>query len=51
MRIGDPVFTIGNALDLGVSVSEGIISALDRDIRSSPYDAYIQTDAALNYVY
>ena len=49
MRIGDPVFTIGNALDLGVSVSEGIVSALDRDIRSSPYDAYIQTDAALNH--
>ena len=49
VRIGEPVFTIGNALDLGVSVSEGIISALDRDIRTSPYDAYIQTDAALNH--
>ncbi len=49
VRIGDPVFTIGNGLDLGVSVSEGIVSALDRDIRTGPYDAYIQTDAALNH--
>ncbi len=49
LRIGDPVFTIGNALGLGISVSEGIVSALDRDIRTSPYDAYIQTDAALNH--
>ena len=49
LRIGDPVFTIGNALGLGISVSEGIVSALDRDIKTSPYDAYIQTDAALNH--
>ena len=49
VQIGDPVFTIGNALDLGVSVSEGIVSALDRDIRTGPYDSYIQTDAALNH--
>jgi serine protease Do len=49
MRIGDPVFTIGNALGVGTSVSEGIISALDRNIRTSPYDAYLQTDAALNH--
>ncbi|MBV9749919.1 MAG: trypsin-like peptidase domain-containing protein [Acetobacteraceae bacterium] len=49
VQIGDPVFTIGNGLDLGVSVSEGIVSALDRDIRTGPYDSYIQTDAALNH--
>ncbi|MBV8614755.1 MAG: trypsin-like peptidase domain-containing protein [Acetobacteraceae bacterium] len=49
LRIGDPVFTIGNALGLGISVSEGIVSALDRDIKTSPYDDYIQTDAALNH--
>ena len=49
VRIGDPVFTIGNALGLGTSVSAGIVSALDRDIKTSPYDAYIQTDAALNH--
>ena len=49
MRIGDPVFTIGNALGIGTSVSEGIISAIDRDIRTGPYDAYLQTDAALNH--
>jgi serine protease Do len=49
VRIGDTVFTIGNALGLGVSVSEGIVSALDRNIRTSPYDAYLQTDAVLNH--
>ncbi len=49
LRIGDPVFTIGNALGVGISVSKGIVSALDRNIRTSPFDAYIQTDAALNH--
>ena len=48
LRIGEPVFTIGNPLALGTSVSAGIVSALDRDIRKSPYDAFIQTDAAIN---
>lgn len=49
LRIGEPVFTIGNPLALGTSVSAGIVSALDRDIRKSPYDAFIQTDAAINH--
>jgi serine protease Do len=30
-------------------VSAGIISALNRDLMSSPYDDYIQTDAAINH--
>jgi serine protease Do len=46
---GDEVIAIGNPLGLGESVSSGIVSALDRDIHSSPYDAYIQTDAAINH--
>lgn len=49
LRIGDPVVVIGNPLGLGVSVSAGIVSALNRDIRTGPFDDYIQTDAAINH--
>jgi serine protease Do len=48
LRIGDPVFAIGNPLGFGGSASAGIVSALNRDIMLSPYDDYIQTDAAIN---
>ncbi|WP_343560140.1 DegQ family serine endoprotease [Kiloniella sp. b19] len=47
-RIGDWVIAIGNPFGLGGSVSAGIISARARDIRSGPYDDFIQTDAAIN---
>jgi serine protease Do len=43
------VFAIGNALGVGISVSSGIVSALNRDIEDSPYDDFIQTDAAINH--
>ncbi len=49
VRVGQPVVAIGNPLGLGGSVSAGIISALNRDLMSSPYDDYIQTDAAINH--
>jgi serine protease Do len=49
LRIGDPVFAIGNPLGVGVSASAGIVSALNRDIMDSPYDEFIQTDAAINH--
>jgi serine protease Do len=49
LQIGDPVFAIGNALGVGISVSGGIVSGLNRDIMDSPYDDYIQTDAAINH--
>jgi serine protease Do len=49
LRVGDPVFAIGNPLGFGGSVSAGIVSALNRDIMLSPYDDYIQTDAAINH--
>jgi serine protease Do len=49
VRIGDPVFAIGNPLGLGGSVSAGIVSQLNRNIMLSPYDDYIQTDAAINH--
>ena len=48
MRIGDWVMAIGNPFGLGGSVSIGIVSARGRDIRSGPYDDFIQTDAAIN---
>jgi serine protease Do len=49
VQIGDPVFAIGNPLGIGLSVSAGIVSALNRDIMDSPYDDFIQTDAAINH--
>ena len=48
VQIGDPVIAIGNPLGIGMSVSAGIVSALNRNINGSPIDDYIQTDAAIN---
>jgi serine protease Do len=47
-KVGDWVLTIGNPFGLGGSVTAGIISAVARDIYSSPYDDYLQTDASIN---
>lgn len=47
-RVGDWVVAIGNPLGLGGTVTAGITSARGRDIRSGPYDDYIQTDAPIN---
>ena len=49
VRVGEPVLAIGNPLGLGGSVSSGIVSALNRDIRTTPFDDFIQTDAAINH--
>jgi serine protease Do len=49
IRVGDEVFAIGNPLGIGMSVSSGIVSGLNRDVQDSPYDDYIQTDAAINH--
>jgi serine protease Do len=49
LNVGDQVFAIGNPLGLGVSVSAGIVSGLNRDVQDSPYNHYIQTDAAINH--
>lgn len=50
--VGDDVVVIGNALDLGdtMSVSRGIVSALDRTITTSEgtLTGLIQTDAAIS---
>ena len=47
-RVGDWVLAIGNPFGLGGSASTGIISARGRDIKSGPYDDFIQVDAAIN---
>jgi serine protease Do len=49
LQIGDPVIAIGNALGLGMAVSSGVVSALNKSINASPYDDYIQTDASINH--
>jgi serine protease Do len=49
LQIGDSVFAVGNPLGLGLSVSAGIVSALNRNITETPYDHFIQTDAAINH--
>ncbi|MCE2475677.1 MAG: Do family serine endopeptidase [Alphaproteobacteria bacterium] len=47
-RMGNWVFAIGNPFGLSSTLTVGVISALARDIRSGPFDSYIQTDAAIN---
>lgn len=47
-RVGDWVMAIGNPFGQGSTVTLGIVSAINRDIRSGPYDDFIQTDAAIN---
>jgi S1-C subfamily serine protease len=52
LRVGDPVVAMGQALGLrgGPTVTSGIVSALDRSIRTDQavLDNLIQTDAAIN---
>ncbi|MBS3070872.1 trypsin-like peptidase domain-containing protein [Candidatus Pacearchaeota archaeon] len=47
VQIGEKVIAIGNPLGLQFSVSEGIVSAVNRE-GTNEIGAYIQTDAALN---
>ncbi len=53
LRVGDVVFAIGNPLNVGQTVTMGIISALGRrDLHLlddvAGYENFIQTDAAIN---
>ena len=48
-RVGDWVVAIGNPFGLGGTATAGIISARGRDIRSGPYDDYLQLDAPINF--
>jgi len=49
VRVGDKVLAIGNPLGFGETVTAGIVSALNRNTGESPYDNFIQTDAAINH--
>ncbi len=47
--VGDMVFAIGNPFGLGESVSQGIVSALNKSsIGLNQYENFIQTDASIN---
>lgn len=47
-RVGDFVLAIGNPFGIGQGVSLGIVSAKGRYAVRSPYDDFVQTDAAIN---
>jgi serine protease Do len=49
VKPGDAVIAIGNPLGLGGTVTSGIVSALNRNISETPFDDFIQTDAAINH--
>jgi serine protease Do len=49
MRAGDTVIAIGSPFGFDNTVTAGIVSAVNRDIMESPFDDYIQTDAAINH--
>lgn len=49
VAVGDVALAIGNPFGIGQTVSAGIISAKGRaSVSSSPYDDFLQTDAAIN---
>ena len=51
LGVGEPVIAIGNPLDVGISVTTGIVSGLGRPIRAPngfTIDGAVQTDAAVN---
>lgn len=47
-QVGDVVLAIGNPFGIGQTVTMGIVSALGRQLSLSPYEDFIQTDAAIN---
>ena len=48
LRVGQPVICIGNPLGIGLTVTSGVISALNRDIHKTPFDDFVQSDCAIN---
>lgn len=52
-RVGDVVFAVGNPLRVGLTVTQGIVSAINRTSLSlieeeGGYENFIQTDASIN---
>jgi serine protease Do len=48
LQVGQPVIAIGDPINVGTSVSTGSVSAVNRNLMRTPFDDYIQTDAAIN---
>jgi serine protease Do len=51
LRVGDWVIAVGNALGMGISVKDGIVSRLNVSVEVSPSESYsnlIETNAAIN---
>ena len=48
LQVGDAVLAIGNPFPVGQTVTAGIVSALDRKQSDTPFQNFIQTDAAIN---
>ncbi|MDQ8209528.1 Do family serine endopeptidase [Coraliomargarita sp. SDUM461003] len=53
IRVGDIVFAIGNPLDVGLTATQGIVSATGRNRKGEilgpgSYENFIQTDASIN---
>jgi serine protease Do len=48
LRLGETVIAIGNPLGLATSITVGVVSALNRNVASTPIDDFIQTDAPIN---
>ena len=48
MQVGDWVIAVGSPFGLQATVTAGIISAKARQIGQSPFDDFLQTDAAIN---
>jgi len=50
LMVGEPVIAIGNPFGLSNSVTSGVLSALDRSIRSGDrvFYGFLQTDASIN---
>jgi serine protease Do len=49
LEVGDLVFAVGNPFGVGQTVTQGIISALNKDkVGINRYEDFIQTDASIN---
>jgi serine protease Do len=48
VKVGDVVLAIGNPLDVGQTVTMGIVSAKGRTTNTGAYEDFIQTDAPIN---
>ena len=49
VKLGEEVYTIGNPLVLGLSVSKGVVSAPEREYSYKGVDKVVQTDITINH--